>query len=181
MNVAKFLRTGFFYRTPPVHHTFPKFYAMIEFFGCLWVQNWHFSYFLCHYFFFYNSIRTSIPWLFRTCFHTKSFIKCNFWTHYNVGYSNSLIKSLMFRSNSRFKLTSPCNILCNCHSSFFFFLSFLWTDCRKIFRQRFMIRYLENVWPRSDSFFGRTKRYFHKNCSSSCSSRFLQHMTQPET
>ena len=152
-----------------------------------------------------NSIRTSIPWLFCTCFHTKSFSKCNFWTHYNVGYSNSLIKSLMFRNNSRFKLTSPSNILwklwiwyflilCFAITAFafdaesfaiailvFFFLSFLWTDCQKIFRQRFMISYLENVWPRSDSFFGRTKRYFHKNCSSSCSSRFLQHMTQPET
>ena len=111
MNVAKFLRTGYFYRTPPVHYTFPKFYVMIEFFGRLWVQNWHFSYFLCHYFFFYNSIRTSIWWLFRTCFHTKSFSKCNFRAHYNVGDSNSQIKSLMFRNNSRIKVTSPSNLL----------------------------------------------------------------------
>ena len=32
----------------------------------------------------HNFIRISIPWLFRTCFHTKNFSKCNFSTHYNV-------------------------------------------------------------------------------------------------
>ena len=79
---CKIFKKSFFYRTPPVHYTFPKFYVIIEFFGCLWVQN-----FLCHCFvFLHNSIRIRIPWLFRICFHTPIFSKCNFLTH-NVGPS----------------------------------------------------------------------------------------------
>ena len=51
-------------------------------FGRLWVQNWHFSYFLCHYFvFLHDSIRITVPWLFRASFHTKLFSKCKFHTH----------------------------------------------------------------------------------------------------
>ena len=85
---------------------------MIEFFGRFWVQNWHFSYFLCHCFpFLHNPIRVSIPWLFRTCFHIKIFNKCNFRTHYNVGSSIILIESLKFRNNSRIAVTSPSNLL----------------------------------------------------------------------
>ena len=58
VNVAKW--------THPVHYTFQKFYVMIEFLGCLRVQNWYFSYFLCHCFVFHNSIvRIGSPLLFH--------------------------------------------------------------------------------------------------------------------
>ena len=55
------------YRTPPVYYTFQNFQVMIELFGCLGVQNWYFSYFLCHYFFFLHnsSVRIGSPLLFR--------------------------------------------------------------------------------------------------------------------
>ena len=33
----KIFKNRYFYRTPPVYYTFPRFYMMIEFFGCLWV------------------------------------------------------------------------------------------------------------------------------------------------
>ena len=70
------------------------------------------SYFLCHYFVFLNnSIKISIPWLFRTYFHTKIFSNCNFHTHYNVGSSTILIESLKFRKNSRIKVVYPSNLL----------------------------------------------------------------------
>ena len=46
--LKKFLRTALFVEHLTVHYIFSKFYVMIEFFGRLWVQNWHFSYFLCH-------------------------------------------------------------------------------------------------------------------------------------
>ena len=70
------------------------------------------SYFLCHYFVFLNnSIRISIPWLFRTYFHTKIFSNYNFHTHYNVGSSTILIESLKFRKNSRIKVVYPSNLL----------------------------------------------------------------------
>ena len=99
---CEIFKNNFFYKTPPVHHTFPKLYVMIELFGRLWVQNWHFSYFLYHSFvFLHNSIRINIPWLFRTYFHTKivTFVKCNFRIHYK------------FRNNSRITVTSPSNLL----------------------------------------------------------------------
>ena len=67
---------------------------------------------LCHCFaFLHNSIRISIPWLFRTCFHTKSFSKCYFRTHYNVGSSTLLIESPKFRNNSRITVASSSNLL----------------------------------------------------------------------
>ena len=79
-------KSCFFYRTPPVHYTFTKFCVMIRYFRLLWVQNWHFLYCLNHCFVVHhNSIRISIPWLFRTCFHTKISNKCNFRTYYSVG------------------------------------------------------------------------------------------------
>ena len=57
---------SFLYRTHHVRYTFPKFYVMIEFLGCLLVQNWYFSYFLCHCFGFHNSsVRIGNPLLFR--------------------------------------------------------------------------------------------------------------------
>ena len=51
----------------PIHYTFQKFYVMIEFFGCLRVQNWYFSYFLYHCFVFIHNSRVIIgsPLLFR--------------------------------------------------------------------------------------------------------------------
>ena len=97
---------------------------MTEILGRLRVQNCsyyvhivctkiaHFWYFLCHCFvFLHNSIRISIPWLFRTYFDTKIFSKCNFRTHYNVGSSTILIKSLEFRNNSTTTVTSTSNLL----------------------------------------------------------------------
>ena len=98
--MTKFLKT-LFYRTLPVHYT-----LTIEFFERLWVENWHFSYFLCPCFVFLHN-----TWLFRTCFHTKSFSKCNFCTHYNIGSSTILIESLKFRNNCRITVTSPSNLL----------------------------------------------------------------------
>ena len=101
VNIAKFLRTIFFIKRL-LFITFPKLYVMIELFGRLWMQNWHFSNFLYHSFvFLHNSIRINIPWLFRTYFHTKivTFVKCNFRMHYK------------FRNNSRITVTSPSNLL----------------------------------------------------------------------
>ena len=71
---------------------FRNFYVMIEFFGRLWVQNWYFSYFLCHCFvFFHNSsVRIGTPWLFCICIYTKTFSKYNSRTHYNVGIRNNI-------------------------------------------------------------------------------------------
>ena len=110
VNIAKFLRT-LLYRIPFVNYTLSKFYVMIEFFGRLWVQNWHFFHFLCRCFvFLHNSIRISIPWFFRSCFHTKIFSKCNFRTNYNVGSSTILIELLKFRDISRITVTSPSNL-----------------------------------------------------------------------
>ena len=55
-------KNKFFYGTPPVHYTFPKFYVMVEFFGCLWIQKRDFSYFLYHCFIhFHNSVALFIP------------------------------------------------------------------------------------------------------------------------
>ena len=68
--------------------------------------------------------------------------------------------------------------------SFLFFFSFFpsrhffWMDCQKLFSKRFMISYQESVWPRSDSFLGHTEKYFLKNCSLSCPSWRVWHMTQ---
>ena len=106
-------KNSFSYRAPPVHDTFPKFYAMIKFFGRLWVQNWYFSYFLYHCFVFLHnpSVRIGGPLLFCTCFHAKIFSKCNFYTHYNVGSSAILIESLMFRNKSRIIAIFAGNIL----------------------------------------------------------------------
>ena len=37
---CEIFKNSIFYRaTPPVHYTFLKFYMMIEFFECLWVQK----------------------------------------------------------------------------------------------------------------------------------------------
>ena len=66
--------------------------------------------FLC---FRHNSIRISVSWLFRTCFHTKivTLGKCNFRTHRNVGSSTTLVEWLMFRSNPRVTVIFPNNLL----------------------------------------------------------------------
>ena len=123
VNIAEFLRRV--YKKTPVQYIFPKFYVMIEFFGRLCVQNWHFSYFLCHCFvFLHNSVRISIPWLFRTYFHTKIFSKCNFRKHY-VGSNTILIESLKFRNNSRITVSSPSNLLCKLWIWVFWILCFV--------------------------------------------------------
>ena len=109
---CEIFENSIFYRTPPVHYILLRFYVMIEFFWRLWVQNWHCSYFLCHYFVFLdNPVRISIPWLFCTCFYTKIFSNCNFRTYYNVGSSTILIGSLNFRINSKIAVNSPSNLL----------------------------------------------------------------------
>ena len=106
----------FLYRTPPVHYAFLKFYMMIKFFGRLWVQNWYFSYLMCHCFVFLHnsSVRIGSLLLFRTCFDTKSFTKYNF--------STILIESLKFRNNSRIIVTSPSNLLWKMLKWVFFFV-----------------------------------------------------------
>ena len=53
---------------------------------------------------------------------------------------------------------------------------FFWKDCQKLFSHRFNFSYQENVWPRSDSFIGRTKTYFDKYISWSWYSRCVWHM-----
>ena len=75
---------------------------MIEFSGRLWVQNWHFSIFLCHCFDFLHG-----PWLFRACFRAKTFSKRKFSLHYNVGSTTILIESLKFRKNFQIAVSSP--------------------------------------------------------------------------
>ena len=61
---------------------------------------------------------------------------------------------------------------------FFFFSSLFLDGLPKLFSQRFMISYQESVWPRSDSFLGHTKKSFRKNCSRSCYSWRVWHMTR---
>ena len=73
--LKKFLRTAVFIEHLTVHHTFSKFYVKIEFFGRVWVKNWHFSYFLFHCFNFLHG-----------CFHIKIFSGCKFRTHYSLGW-----------------------------------------------------------------------------------------------
>ena len=75
---------------------------MMESYGRLWVQNWYTLIFPVGYLillvFLHNCcdwIRTT--WLFRTYFHIKIFSKYNIHTHYNVGSTIILIKSLKFR------------------------------------------------------------------------------------
>ena len=77
---SKIIKKQFFYRISSALYTFLKFYLMIEFFGRIWVQNWYFSYFLCHCFvFFHNSsVRIRRLWLFCAGIHTKIFSKYNF-------------------------------------------------------------------------------------------------------
>ena len=76
--------------------------------------NWHLSYLLCDCFvFLHKSIRISIPWSFRICFHTKivTFVKCNYRTHCNVSSSTFQIESLKFRNNSGITVTSLSSLL----------------------------------------------------------------------
>ena len=61
--------------------------------------------------------------------------------------------------------------------NFFLLVTFFWTDCQKLFSQRFNINYQESVWPRSESFLGHIKKYSQKNCSSNCYSRPVWHVT----
>ena len=107
--LKKFLRIAFFVEHLTVQYTFSKFYVMIEFFGRFWVQNRHFSYFLCHCFDFLH-----------VCFQTKIFSKCKFRTHYNLGSSTILIESLKIRNNSRVLPIIKCE---NCEYEFFVIIS----------------------------------------------------------
>ena len=61
---------------------------------------------------------------------------------------------------------------------FFLLVTFSGRTAKKLFRESFMISYLESVWPRSDSFLWYTKMPFRKCCSKSCYSRRVCHMTQ---
>ena len=65
MNAAKLLSAAFYIEHIPFIILFRNF-VIIEFLRCLWVQNWYFSYFLCHCFVFHNSrVRIGSPLLFR--------------------------------------------------------------------------------------------------------------------
>ena len=110
---CEMFRYSFLYRTPPVHYDFQKFYVMIELLWCLLVQNWYFSYFLCHYFgFLRNSCgRIGKPSLFRICLVFIPKFKGNFSTYYNDGCFTILIESLKFRTNSRIIAAYPSNLL----------------------------------------------------------------------
>ena len=102
--LKKILRTAFFVEHLTVFSTFSKFYVMVDFFdvfGCK-IDIFH----MCHCFDFLHG-----PWLFRTYFHTNIFRKCKFRTHYNVGSSTILIKSVNFRNNSGIAASSPSNLL----------------------------------------------------------------------
>ena len=103
--ILRIIENSFFIEHLLLIILFRNFYVMIEFFGRLWVQNWYFSYFLCHYFIFFHnsSVRIGTPWLFCICIYTKMFSKYNFRTHYNVGIRN--------RNNIRIIATSPGNLL----------------------------------------------------------------------
>ena len=71
-----------------------------------------FWYFLCNCFIFlHNIIRISVPLLFRTYFHARSFSKCNFRTHYDLCSRTILTELLKFRNSSRITVTSPSNLL----------------------------------------------------------------------
>ena len=66
-------------------------------------------------------------------------------------------------------------LACKCLSGHWFLIvsffpsrHFFWTDYQKLFSQRFTISYWESLSPRSDSFFGLTKKSFCKDCSWSC-------------
>ena len=111
VNISKYLRTIFF-TEHLLFITFPKFSVIIQFFGQLWVQNWHSLYFLRHCFF---SLMTLLESVFHglsiLCFNTKSFGKYNFRTLYNIGSSTILSEPLKFRNNSRIKVTSHSNLL----------------------------------------------------------------------
>ena len=64
----------------------------------------------------------------------------------------------------------------SCFFTFFPPCHFFWTDCHKPFSECFKFTYQENVWPRSESFLGQTKRYFCTHCSWSCYLRRAWHM-----
>ena len=115
VNTVKLWRLAFLVEHLTVDYTFPKSIIIIlliillcdgKIFGRLWVQDWHFSYFFSRCFNFLHG-----SWLFRTCFHSKIFCKCNFCTHYNVGSSTTLTESLKFRNNSRIAETSHSYLL----------------------------------------------------------------------
>ena len=44
---------------------FRNFYVMMEFFGCLWVQNWYFSHSLCHCFVFFRNSSVSVAFILK--------------------------------------------------------------------------------------------------------------------
>ena len=68
VNIAKCLSTAFYIEHHPFIILFRNFYAMIEFFGCLRVQNWYFSYFFLNHCFVLlrnSNVRIGSPLLFR--------------------------------------------------------------------------------------------------------------------
>ena len=120
------------------------------------------------------------------CFYSNQPVCVHFFSDVNILvtrwlsalYENGRISSIKLELLCR-ALRAP-GVILNCHSSFFSFFPsrhFFWTDCRKLFSQCFIISYQESVLPRSDLFLGRTKISFCKNCSSSCYSRCVWHMT----
>ena len=90
---------------------FSKIYVMIEFSGCLRVQNYIFHVSCANGLFFFITLVLELgiySYFFCTCFHIKNFCKCNFCKHCNVGFSSILlIELLKFRNIPRIIMLSP--------------------------------------------------------------------------
>ena len=108
VNIAKCLSTAFYIEHfVPIHYTlyihYTEFLCDDRIILILWVQNWYFSYFLCHSFvFLYNSsVRIGSPLLFRIylVFIPKFLLSVTLTQ--NDGSFTILIDSLKFRDNSR--------------------------------------------------------------------------------
>ena len=61
---------------------------------------------------------------------------------------------------------------------YFFLVTFSGRTGKSFLVNIFIISYQESVWPRSDSLLGHTKTFFRKNCSWSCYSWRVWHMTR---
>ena len=95
----------------------------------------------------------------------------------NAACCLGLVKYLkIFNFNSIYALAH--NALQFSFFFFFFFSAGFWTDCLKLFSKRFLVNYQGNVWSRSNSFLGHTKKSFRKKCSWSCYLRRLWYMTR---
>ena len=84
---------------------FRNFYVMIEFFGRLWVQNWYFSYFLCHcfvFFFITLVLESGVHGYFVLVFILKFLVRITF----------ARSTTLESEATSSIIATSPSNLHC---------------------------------------------------------------------